>query len=329
MAAKDVLRTDKAAFESGLVDLIGAALTPASPHSQLTRKRSAGQQLTRTMAKASRRSRSTLGPRGAQHDAPDTANHSMMPGPSVDTDSITLYHAGFPYRDKVDSARNSPADRPINFDPSKPIRSIEHDDVEYQLRLQRRRRECVRHVDRYVPDMSSSKPTRVSAQACWDSSEGFQLAQLPEDVQKKIYENLLVALNPIVIDSSWLRSFVNAHARIPEVAHKLNGNALTYDIPIPLDELVSSIGLMQQDMAGFREALEVRGVKTKSTRSPCRGLSMGLLQVSTGVKKIAAEVFYGQNTFQFPCSTSAWMQLESFLDTIGPGNVAHIKHLRK
>lgn len=42
----------------------------------------------------------------------------------------------------------------------------------------------------------------------------------------------------------------------------------------------------------------------------------------------AAPIFYGQNTFHFSWATSAWMQLESFLATIGPANVGHLRYIR-
>lgn len=41
----------------------------------------------------------------------------------------------------------------------------------------------------------------------------------------------------------------------------------------------------------------------------------------------AAPVFYGKNVFSFTWATSAWMQLESFLATIGPVNVDHLRKL--
>lgn len=42
----------------------------------------------------------------------------------------------------------------------------------------------------------------------------------------------------------------------------------------------------------------------------------------------AAPVFYGRNVFSFPWLTSAWMQLESFLATIGPANVGHLRKIQ-
>lgn len=53
-----------------------------------------------------------------------------------------------------------------------------------------------------------------------------------------------------------------------------------------------------------------------------------MTRVSKGLHARAAPVFYSQNVFHFPRATSAWMQLESFLATIGPVNVSHLRRLQ-
>ena len=95
------------------------------------------------------------------------------------------------------------------------------------------------------------------------------------------------------------------------------------------DKLLPDIDLMRSDMLQFAEALETRGTKTRYSRSPCRGLTTGLLRVSRSFHELAAPIFYGQNIFKFPCATSAWMQLDSFLATIGQSNATNIQRLGK
>lgn len=50
--------------------------------------------------------------------------------------------------------------------------------------------------------------------------------------------------------------------------------------------------------------------------------------VSKQMHEQAAPIFYGLNSFHFPWATSAWMQLESFLATIGPANVTRLRSIR-
>lgn len=101
----------------------------------------------------------------------------------------------------------------------------------------------------------------------------------------------------------------------------------TYLAPVPWKKLLADIEGMKSDMHQFKQALETRGVKTKGKRSPARFLTTGLLCVSRSVHKLAASVFYGQNTFHFSYAPAAWMQLESFLSTIGPQNVSELKRI--
>jgi hypothetical protein len=49
--------------------------------------------------------------------------------------------------------------------------------------------------------------------------------------------------------------------------------------------------------------------------------------VSRGIHKLAAPIFYGSNRFSFPWPSTAWIQLESFLATIGPTNVSHLRRI--
>lgn len=84
---------------------------------------------------------------------------------------------------------------------------------------------------------------------------------------------------------------------------------------------------MRKDCIPFKPALEDRGNKTRKRKAPCRGLTTGLLTVSKELHAQAATVFYGSNTFRFPVPTCAWMQLESFLATIGSVNVGKLRNI--
>lgn len=98
-------------------------------------------------------------------------------------------------------------------------------------------------------------------------------------------------------------------------------------MPLDWSELLTQINLMQKDCSPFHEALEIRGNKTRKLKGPCRGLTTGLLHVSKAIHELAAPIFYSENTWSFPCSTSSWIQLESFLGTIGPTNVAELRNI--
>jgi hypothetical protein len=93
-------------------------------------------------------------------------------------------------------------------------------------------------------------------------------------------------------------------------------------------QLIDGVSQMQEDMSSFTQALEQRAAKTSKIKAPCRHLTASLLRVSRFMHAQAAKVFYGGNTFYFPWSTTSWMQLESFLATIGPQNVALLRNLR-
>lgn len=203
--------------------------------------------------------------------------------------------------------------------------------MDYQKLLDQRRNERVKNVDRYVPDYQfRDKPPSLGApMGSSRASKVFPLDKLPDKVKKKILGLLLVAPDSITIDFYWLRPFVNGHARIPSVNQSVEQEGIRYSIPISWDRLLADIDLMRSDMVQFAEALETRGTKTRYSRSPCRGLTTGILQVSRSFHKLAAPIFYGQNHFKFPCATSAWMQLDSFLATIGQSNTANIQRLCK
>ena len=200
------------------------------------------------------------------------------------------------------------------WDPSK-------GDMDYEHLLQLRRKERLLNVDRYVPQNPMRRKTYLQRST-------FPPERLPEAIKTRIFEILLVSRKPISIDLTWLRSFVKGHARIPATTRNGEVGGSIYSFPKTWNILLADIDNMQKDMAQFKTALETRHAKTRSARSPARGLSVALLLVSRTIDATAARIFYSQNVFSFPSATSAWMQLESFLATVGPGNVAEIQHIR-
>lgn len=126
----------------------------------------------------------------------------------------------------------------------------------------------------------------------------------------------------------WLRSFITGHCRVPSATRGIQDKTGIYSVPLDWSELLSQINLMQRDCSPFHEALEIRRNKTRKLKGPCRGLTTGLLHVSKAIYELAAPIFYSENIWSFPCSTSAWIQLESFLATIGPTNVAYLRSIQ-
>ncbi|CAK4023415.1 Hypothetical predicted protein [Lecanosticta acicola] len=201
------------------------------------------------------------------------------------------------------------------------------DDMGYEELLENRRAEKLQNVDRYVPSEIRPSSRCRTIPPPRSRSMPFRFVDLPDKIQKKIMSLLLVKAKPIEIDFSWLRPFVKGHCRVPSAIKTIQDKDSVYSIPLGWDELTTAVGVMQKDCAPFKEALEVRGNKTRKLKGPCRGLTTGVLFVSKGMHKLAASVLYGENTWSFPWASSSWIQLESFLATIGPMNVAFLRKI--
>ncbi|CZT19275.1 uncharacterized protein RCC_05121 [Ramularia collo-cygni] len=192
--------------------------------------------------------------------------------------------------------------------------------LSYEQLLQNRRTEHLSSkVDRYVPISTSASSHRIAS---------FPYSKLPEQIRSKILALLLLSHEPIVIDFTWLRSFITGHCRVPviEKVFKVSASSV-YTVPIEWDQLAKDVSTMEVDCIPFKPALEDRGNKTRKRKAPCRGLTTGLLTVSRDVHIQASTVFYGKNRFRFPTPSSAWLQLESFLATIGPTNAGNIRNI--
>lgn len=204
--------------------------------------------------------------------------------------------------------------------------SHSEDQFTYEQLLQFRRNETVTGVDRYVPAHRHIVPERCSERHPERSEKKyFPFMSLPDTVRTRILAMLLVSQKPIRIDLPWARTWIVERVRLPATSQSIG----PYVVPLPLDRLASDVAKMQEYVAPMISAFEVLAAKTRATASPCLGLTTSLLRVACrSMQKEAARVFYSHNEFQFPSSTSAWMQLESFLATIGPQNVDLLRSLR-
>ena len=263
-------------------------------------------------------------PPAASSDAESKFEHVATPraiasaGPPTSATRANVTPLGIPPRPAKDTTTWSTLRNTIHrqWDPRK-------GDLDYEEVLKHRRSERLDGVDRYVPMWSPDILPKKS------NMHPFPFRRLPSNVREKILSFLLVSDGPIEIEFNWLRPFVKGHARVPTVMQKLQSDDGTFYLaPVPWQTLLADVGSMKADMAQFRSALETRGVKTKGRRSPARYLTTSLLRVSRGIHTAAARLFYGENTFHFSNAPAAWMQLESFLQTIGPQNVKEIKHIR-
>lgn len=216
--------------------------------------------------------------------------------------------------------------------------NVQTGDWEHGELAKRRRREDMEYSNRYVPasrfsshhDLASSasQPASRSQERKVPTLRRFSFYELPSKVRDRIYSLLLTKDGPVQIDFTWLRPFINGHARIPAHAMTVRHEKSEYQIPVPFDRLVQDVALMQGDMEPYTAALESKVTKTHASRAPVRGLAIPILRVSKRLHEEAARVLYGHNTFSFTRSTTAWMLLESFLATIGETNIAHLQKIK-
>lgn len=198
------------------------------------------------------------------------------------------------------------------------------DGLSYEAHLELRRKEKIVGVDRYVPSRTGSYDLTRSHE-----SQSFRFDELPDKVKDTILSLLLRSKDPIRVDFTWLRTFVSGHARMPTAINTLTDESGSrYDLAVRWDTLVAAVAQMKSDMIPFKAALEAKAKHSNRMRAPCRNLTTSLLFVSRSVNRRAAQIFYRGNHFHFPWATSGWMQLESFLATIGSTNVTHLRNIR-
>ncbi|GAB1727558.1 hypothetical protein NU195Hw_g4633t1 [Hortaea werneckii] len=214
---------------------------------------------------------------------------------------------------------------------------VRKDDPKLEELTELHRMEDMKYSNRYVlsagfsshHDHASSQSRLHSLSQDRKSSRlrRFSFYELPPKVRDRIYRLLFTKDGPIPIDFTWLRPFINGHARIPAPAITVRHEKSEYYIPVPFDRLVQDVTLMQGDMKPYAAALENKIIKTHAFRAPVRGFAISLLRVSKRLHEEAARIPYTHNTFSFPGPTSAWMVLESFLATIGKTNIAHLNKI--
>lgn len=214
---------------------------------------------------------------------------------------------------------------------------FQKDDRKHEELSELHRMEDMKYSNRYVlnsgffshHDHASlpNKPSSRSQDRKSSRLRRFSFYELPPKIRDRIYRLLLTKDGPIQIDFTWLRPFINGHARIPAPAITVRHEKSEYYISVPFDRLVQDVTLLQGDMKPYAAALENKITKTHTVRAPVRGFAIPLLRVSKRLHEEAARVLYMHNTFSFPRSTSAWMVLESFLATIGKTNIAHLHQI--
>ncbi|KAM3420119.1 hypothetical protein BST61_g3421 [Cercospora zeina] len=160
------------------------------------------------------------------------------------------------------------------------------------------------------------------------ATDTFRFQDLPEKIKSRVVSLLLIKRTPILVDFTWAGSFVRGRCRVPCATKTLRtDDRKTYTLPQHWPTLMNEVQAMQNNFGPFRDALATEGDKTRHLRGPCCGLTTGLLRVSKSIHSLAAKALYGENTFKFSRPNCAWMQLESFLATIKPHNVAHLRSL--
>lgn len=155
--------------------------------------------------------------------------------------------------------------------------------------------------------------------------QSFPFERLPEHIKVDIYRLLLVSRDPIRIDYDWLRSSISRCVTIPTAKYEIKHQNKTYHLPLTWDEIDGSTRMMKKSWAHHNPEMEQLVRRQKRIGN---GLTPQLLRVSTRIEDIASQVFYSENTFCFPSSSTAWIQLASFLRTIGPKNVANLRKLQ-
>ncbi|RMZ07162.1 hypothetical protein D0860_05243 [Hortaea werneckii] len=214
---------------------------------------------------------------------------------------------------------------------------VQKDDRKHEELPELHRMEDTNYSNRYVFSAGfsshhdyASSPSKLSSRSQDRKSSRlrrFSFCELPPKIRDRIYRLLFTKDGPIQVDFTWLRPFINGHARIPAPAMIVHHEKSQYYITVPFDRLVQDVTLMQGDMKPYAAALENKIAKTHAFRAPVRSLAIPLLRVSKRLHEEAARVLYTHNTFFFPRSTFAWMALESFLATIGKTNIAHLHQI--
>lgn len=111
------------------------------------------------------------------------------------------------------------------------------DDLAYEQLVEKRRAERLINVDRYIPGdppTLASPPVRRTSRIM----KPFPFDKLPDKIQDKILELLLVAESPLQVDFTWLRPFMHGHCRIPSTTKTLKIDSISYTVPLEWTNLL-------------------------------------------------------------------------------------------
>jgi hypothetical protein len=150
-----------------------------------------------------------------------------------------------------------------------------------------------------------------------------KFGSLPDNVQDVVFGMLLESCDPIKLDFMMPKTSVRNKVGIPCATS--SGKRKKKNRPRklqlkPLHELRLELDNMK---AGLDKVLPGEW----PSESVVEGLTLSILFVSKAVHRKAARCFYGNNVFEFFDARDAWLHLELFLTTIGPGNASNLQHL--
>lgn len=110
------------------------------------------------------------------------------------------------------------------------------DDLAYEQLVAKRRAERLVNVDRYIPgDPLAPVPLPLIPPLLRRPSnalKAFPFEKLPDKIQDKILAFVVVRDEPLVIDFTWLRPFINGHCRIPTTTKTFTIGDVPYTMPL-------------------------------------------------------------------------------------------------
>lgn len=134
------------------------------------------------------------------------------------------------------------------------------DGLAYEQLVAKRRAERLVNIDRYIPgeplDPSSAPLRRTSR-----TNKPFPFDKLADKIQDKILTLALVREDPLVIDFTWLRPFINGHCRIPTTTKTFKVGNITHTMPLNWNTIidVSLIHLFAASSPSGRSSVDLVG----------------------------------------------------------------------
>jgi len=146
---------------------------------------------------------------------------------------------------------------------------------------------------------------------------------LPDNVQDVIFGILLESCDPINLNIVIPKTFVRNKVGIPCATS--SGKKKRKNRPRMLQ--LKSLHELRLELDNMKAGLDKISPGEWPSDSVAGGLTLSILFVSKAVHRKAARCFYGNNVFEFSDARDAWLHLELFLTTIGPGNASNLQHL--